>query len=79
MPLPEPFQGRPKSGKIEADQLRLYDEYGIELPLFRFGSPERRYFRISAHLHNSLAEYACLAEALADFMPRSEHHGPVAR
>jgi isopenicillin-N epimerase len=66
LPLPEPFQGQPKSGKIDADQLRLYDEYGIELPLLRFGSPERRYFRISAHLHNSLTEYACLAEALVD-------------
>ena len=66
LPLPAPFQGRPKSGKIEAEQLRLYDEYGIELPLFRFGSPERRYFRISAHLHNSLAEYDYLAKALAD-------------
>jgi isopenicillin-N epimerase len=67
LPLPEPFQGRPKSGKIEAEQLRLYDEFGIELPFFRFGTPERRYFRISAHLHNSLADYAYLAEALADF------------
>ena len=66
LPLPAPFQGRPKSGKIEADQLRLYDEYGIELPLLRFGSPERRYFRISAHLHNSLADYAYLAQALED-------------
>ena len=64
LPMPEPFQGRPKSGRIEAEQLRLYDEFGIELPFFRFGSPERRYFRISAHLHNSLAEYAYLAEAL---------------
>jgi isopenicillin-N epimerase len=66
LPLPEPFQGQPKSGKIDADQLRLYDEYGIELPLLRFGSPEHRYFRISAHLHNSLTEYAYLAEALVD-------------
>ena len=70
LPLPEPFQGRPKSGKIEAEQLRLYDEYGIELPLLRFGSPERRYFRISAHLHNSLAEYAYLAQALASLHAR---------
>jgi hypothetical protein len=46
------------------EQLRLYDEFGIELPFFRFGSPERRYFRLSAHLHNSLAEYEYLAESL---------------
>ena len=59
-----PFQGRSRSGKIDAEQLRLYDEFGIELPFFRFGSPERRYFRLSAHLHNSLAEYEYLAKAL---------------
>jgi isopenicillin-N epimerase len=64
LPLPEPFQGRSRSGKIDAEQLRLYDEFGIELPFFRFGSPERRYFRLSAHLHNSLAEYEYLAKAL---------------
>ena len=66
LPLPEPFQGQPRTGKIEADQLRLYEDYGIELPLFRFGLPERRYFRLSAHLHNSLADYAYLADALED-------------
>jgi isopenicillin-N epimerase len=64
LPLPEPFKGRPRSGKIDAEQLRLYDRFGIELPFFRFGLPERRYFRLSAHLHNSLAEYEYLAEAL---------------
>jgi isopenicillin-N epimerase len=64
LPLSERFQGRPRAGKIDAEQLRLYDEFGIELPFFRFGSPERRYFRLSAHLHNSLAEYEYLAEAL---------------
>jgi len=69
LPLPEPFQGQPRSGKIDADQLRLYDEHRIELPLLRFGSPERRYFRISAHLHNSLADYSFLAEALAGIAP----------
>ena len=46
--LPEPFQGRPRSGRSDAEQLRLYDELGIELPFFRFGSPERRYFRLSS-------------------------------
>jgi hypothetical protein len=56
LPLPGRFQGRPRSGKIDVEQLRLCDEFGIKLPFFRFGSPERRYFRLSAHLHNSLAE-----------------------
>jgi len=57
----------PTSGLHHSAQQRwLYDEYGVELTLFHFGLPEHRYFRISAHLHNSLAEYAYLAGALAD-------------
>ena len=65
LPLPQKFQGLPRSGKIDSEQLRLYDEFGMEVPFFRIGQPERRYFRISAHLYNSLADYEYLAEALA--------------
>jgi len=35
------------------------------VPLFRIGQPQRRYFRISAHIYNSLAEYEYLTEALS--------------
>lgn len=65
LPLPERFQGVPRAGRIDAEQLRLYDQFHIEVPFFRIGQPERRYFRISAHIHNSLAEYECLAKALS--------------
>jgi isopenicillin-N epimerase len=64
IPLPERFQGVPQSGKIDPEQLRLYDEFGIEVPFSRIGDPERRYFRISAHLYNSMADYERLAKAL---------------
>ena len=64
LPLPERFQGLPKSGKIDAEQLQLYDEFGVEVPFVRFGKPEGRWFRISAQIYNSLAEYEYLAEAL---------------
>jgi isopenicillin-N epimerase len=64
LPLPARFQGRPKAGKIDPEQLRLYDEFGIEVPFFRIGRPENRYFRISAQLYNSLGDYERLAEAL---------------
>jgi isopenicillin-N epimerase len=64
IPLPRPFQGRPRTGKIDVEQLRLYDEYGIEVPFVRVGRPERRYFRISAQVYNSAAEYEYLAEKL---------------
>ncbi len=64
IPLPERFQSVPPRGKIDAEQLRLYDEFGIEVPFNRFGDPERRWLRISAQLYNSLADYEYLAAAL---------------
>jgi isopenicillin-N epimerase len=66
IPLPDRFQNRLPSGKIDAEQLRLYDHYGIEVPLFRFGKPERRWLRISAQIYNSPADYDYLADALND-------------
>ena len=64
IPLPERFQRVPATGKIDAEQLRLYDEFGIEVPFYRFGSPERRWFRVSAQIYNTPSEYEYLAEAL---------------
>jgi isopenicillin-N epimerase len=64
IPLPRNFQGGPRTGKIDAEQLRLYDRFRIEVPFIRMGKPERRYFRISAQLYNSIEEYEYLATAL---------------
>lgn len=64
IPLPERFQSVPPCGKIDSEQLRLYDEFGIEVPFNRFGQPERRWLRISAQLYNSAADYEYLAAAL---------------
>ena len=64
IPLPDRFQNRLPSGKIDAEQLALYDRCGIEVPLFRFGKPERRWLRVSAQIYNSPADYEFLAEAL---------------
>jgi isopenicillin-N epimerase len=64
IPLPKHFQGQPRTGKIDAEQLRLYDRFKIEVPFIRMGKPERRYFRISAQLYNSINEYEYLATAL---------------
>ena len=63
--LPERFQQQPRSGRIDVEQERLYDRFCIEVPLMRFGKPERRYFRISAHIYNSLAEDQYLGQALS--------------
>jgi isopenicillin-N epimerase len=64
IPLPKHLQGVPRSGKIDAEQLRLYDDFGIEVPFNHFGLPETRYFRISAQIHNLLGDYERLADAL---------------
>jgi isopenicillin-N epimerase len=64
VPLPKRFQSRKASGKIDRKQLALYDRFGIEVPLMRFGTPERRWLRVSAQIYNSAAEYRYLADAM---------------
>jgi isopenicillin-N epimerase len=64
IPLPERFQGVPPAGKIDTEQSRLYDEFGIEVPFFRVGKAQRRYFRISTQIYNSLKDCEFLARAL---------------
>ncbi len=72
IPLADPFQRIPKNAKIDAEQLRLYDKFSVEVPFVRIGKPERRYFRISAQLYNTLADYEYLADALGQVEP---NHG----
>jgi isopenicillin-N epimerase len=64
IPLPERFQGVPKRSKIDEEQSRLYDEFGIEVPFVRIGRESRRYLRISAQVHNHASDYEYLAKAL---------------
>jgi isopenicillin-N epimerase len=64
VPLPERLQDRPSAGKIDAEQRRLYDEFGIEVPFLRIGTPVRRYLRVSAQIYNTIREYEYLAAVL---------------
>jgi isopenicillin-N epimerase len=64
VPLPDRFQNRPSTGKIDREQLALHDRHGIEVPLFRFGDAAWRWIRISAQIYNSPADYEFLADAL---------------
>ncbi len=64
IPLPAALQNAPASGKIDREQLELYDRFGIEVPFTRFGEPERRWFRVSAQVYNTAADYDYLASAL---------------
>jgi isopenicillin-N epimerase len=67
IPLPARFQKRKASGKIDREQLALYDRFGIEVPLNRFGKPEQRWLRVSAQIYNSPTDYEFLVEALGSF------------
>jgi isopenicillin-N epimerase len=62
VPLPKKFQGKPAHGKIDPEQLRLYDQFAIEVPFNRVAGT--RYLRLSAQIYNSLPEYEFLAAAL---------------
>jgi isopenicillin-N epimerase len=46
-------------------QRRLFDGWGIEVPVMSWPAPPRRLIRVSAQLYNSADQYRRLAEALA--------------
>ncbi len=69
LPLPARFQtgGGTSSAVIERfdpDQTRLFREHHVEVPFIRWGTPPRRWFRISTQAYNSLEDYEHLATAL---------------
>ncbi len=64
VPLPQRLQNVQTNGKIDAEQLRLYDEFGIEVPFSRVGTSPLRCLRVSAQIYNSRAEYEYLAAVL---------------
>jgi len=70
LPLPDHGLGAPV-GLFREDRLarRLYEEYGIEVPLSQWPEPGRFNIRISAQLYNSIQEYEALAEALRKELP----------
>jgi isopenicillin-N epimerase len=81
LPLPDKFQRIPKTCRIDPEQSLLYDDYGIEVPLLRLGNPEKRWFRISAQIYNSIEQYEYLANALLKIAPTGSSRGrmPVKR
>jgi isopenicillin-N epimerase len=64
LPLPDKLQdiGNLFTSRFDPLQTRLFENHRIEVPLIRFA--EKKWFRISAHAHNDLPDYARLAEAL---------------
>jgi hypothetical protein len=72
LPLPPGSQGsataesRAVIARFDPLQTWLFDERRIEVPVVTFGAPPQRWFRVSAHAHNTLGDYARLAEALTE-------------
>ena len=54
---------------IEPLQQRLFDRHAIEVPVVPWPRPPHRLLRISAFLHNTLADYDRLAHALRAELP----------
>ena len=71
LPLPAALQeknsGEPRAVIARFDPLQsaLLEQHRIEVPVVRWGTPARRWFRISAHAYNSPDNYERLADALA--------------
>ena len=66
LPLPESLQRPPHTAdRIDPLQTALLERHRIEVPIIRWGTPARRYVRISAQAYNSSGDYRTLASALA--------------
>lgn len=51
-------------------QVRLWDEWRIEVPVMQWPSPARRMLRISPQAYNAIGQYELLAEALRTCLSR---------
>lgn len=68
--IPIPSASRPAAAPAPADyatplQKALVERYGVQVPIIEWFEPKRRYFRISAQVYNTEAEYDRLGDALA--------------
>jgi isopenicillin-N epimerase len=70
LPLPPSLQSgdaiasRAVIARFDPLQTWLFEQRRIEVPVVSWGSPARRWFRISAHLHNDISDFEALADAL---------------
>jgi isopenicillin-N epimerase len=69
LPLPDGDSG-PVNDLFPFDrlQVRLLEDYRIEVPVIAWPARPRRLIRISAQLYNSPPQYIALAEALLDIL-----------
>ncbi len=70
VPLPNRLQASRAAGKIDAEQLWVYDRFRIEVPFNRIGAHAKRYCRVSAQIYNTADEYEYLATAISSLQPQ---------
>lgn len=61
IPLPD---GPGEENGLDPLHVRLYSEYGIEVPVIHWPVQGKRWIRVSAQLHNDAGDYRELAQAL---------------
>jgi isopenicillin-N epimerase len=71
VPLPDmpAADGAKISNGLDPLRERLLREHGIEVPVFPWPAPPKRWLRVSAQLYNSLPQYEKLARVLQDIFP----------
>jgi isopenicillin-N epimerase len=69
VPLPE---GKPYVPTLYGDPLQdaLFYDYAIEVPIHPWPHQPKRVLRVSAQLYNEVGDYAKLADALEELLPR---------
>ena len=58
------------SNGLDPLRTKLLREHGIEVPVFPWPAPPKRWLRVSAQLYNSLPQYEKLADVLREIFPR---------
>jgi isopenicillin-N epimerase len=69
LPLPDGTLANPTWRQRDPLHGRLFEQWGIEVPIFGWPALPHRLIRISAQLYNERAHYARLTEALAKELP----------
>jgi isopenicillin-N epimerase len=77
VPIPWGRGGQPLSALyMDPLQVALYDRHRIEVPIVPWPAAPERVLRVSAHLHNTIDDYARLAEALIEELERERAAPP---
>jgi isopenicillin-N epimerase len=80
--VPLPARAVPPPPAFDPLQDALLARYRVEVPVFPWPAPPRRWMRLSAQVYNRPADYARLVaglRALGEAAPRAQSHGPGRR